>query len=42
MELLQEIADLDDDYEAGKVTEPTYKEERARLKSKLSDLGEGE
>ena len=42
MELLQEIADLDDDFEAGHVTEPTYKEERARLKSKLSELGEGE
>ena len=42
MELLQEIADLDDDFEAGKVTESTYKEERVRLKAKLSELGEGE
>jgi hypothetical protein len=42
MELLQEIADLDDDFEAGKVTESTYKEERARLKTKLTELGEGE
>ena len=42
MELLQEIADLDDDFEAGSVTEATYKEERARLKGKLSALGESE
>ncbi len=42
MELLQDIADLDDDFEAGKVTESTYKEERARLKAKLAELGDGE
>ena len=42
MELLQDIADLDDDFEDGKVTEATYKEERARLKAKLAELGDGE
>ena len=36
--LLQSIADLDDDHEAGKVTDATYQEERARLKAKLADL----
>ena len=42
MELLQDIADLDDDFEAGKVSESTYKEERVRLKAKLSEMGDGE
>jgi len=42
MDLLQSIADLDDDFEAGKVTESTYKEERARLKAKLAELGDDE
>ena len=42
MDLLQSIADLDDDFEAGKVSESTYKEERARLKAKLQELGDGE
>jgi hypothetical protein len=42
MDLLQSIADLDDDFEAGKVTEATYKEERARLKAKLAELGDDE
>ena len=42
MELLQAIADLDDDFEAQKVSEATYKEERARLKGKLAELGDGE
>jgi len=37
-QLLQSIADLDDDHEAGQVTDATYKEERARLKAKLADL----
>jgi hypothetical protein len=36
--LLQSIADLDDDHEAGKVSDATYTEERARLKAKLADL----
>ncbi|MDE3087759.1 MAG: hypothetical protein KGJ80_00030 [Chloroflexota bacterium] len=40
--LLQSIADLDDDFEAGKVSESTYKEERERLKSKLVELGDAE
>jgi hypothetical protein len=42
MDLLQQIADLDDDFEAGKVSEATYKEERARLKAKLQELGDSE
>ena len=42
MDLLQQIADLDDDFEDGKVSETTYKEERARLKAKLQELGDGE
>ncbi len=35
MELLQAMADLDDDFEAGKISEAEYKEERARLKAEL-------
>ncbi len=35
MELLQSMADLDDDFEAGKISEADYKQERARLKAEL-------
>jgi hypothetical protein len=42
MDLLQQIADLDDDFEGDKISESTYKEERARLKAKLQELGDGE
>ncbi len=38
MELLQDIADLDDDFEAGKITQEEYKKERAELKAKLLEL----
>lgn len=38
MDLLQEIADLDDEFEAGKITEAEYKEQRAALKAKLLEL----
>lgn len=38
MELLQDIADLDDEFEAGKITEEEYKAERARLKAQLLEL----
>lgn len=38
MELLQDIADLDDDFEAGKLTDAEYKEQRAQLKAKLLEL----
>ncbi len=38
MDLLQDIADLDDEFEAGKITEAEYKEERAALKAKLLEL----
>lgn len=40
MELLQDIADLDDDFEAGKITEDEYTQERAALKAKLLELGQ--
>lgn len=40
MELLQDIADLDDEFEAGKITEEEYKQERAALKAKLLELGQ--
>lgn len=39
MDLLQQIADLDDDHEAGKVTDAEYQEKRAALKAKLLELG---
>jgi hypothetical protein len=38
MELLQAMADLDDEFEAGKISEAEYKEERARLKAELLEL----
>lgn len=38
LELLQDIADLDDEFEAGKITEEEYKAERARLKAQLLEL----
>lgn len=40
LELLQDIADLDDEFEAGKITEEEYKQERAALKAKLLELGQ--
>lgn len=42
MELLQEMADLDDDYEAKKISEDDYKSIRARLKSELLEITQGE
>jgi len=39
MDLLQDIADLDDDFEGGKITEEEYKHARAELKAKLLELG---
>ncbi len=39
-DLLQAIADLDDDFEAGDIGEGEYRRERARLKTKLSKLME--
>lgn len=41
-QLLQDIADLDDDFAAGKVSEATHTEERARLLSKVKALGDDE
>ncbi len=38
MELLQDMADLDDDFEANKISETDYKEQRARLKAELLTL----
>ncbi len=38
MELLQAMADLDDEFEAGKISEAEYKEQRARLKAELLEL----
>jgi hypothetical protein len=38
MDLLQQIADLDDDHESGKVTDAEYQEKRAALKGKLLEL----
>lgn len=38
LELLQDIADLDDEFEAGKLSEEEYKAERARLKAQLLEL----
>jgi mono/diheme cytochrome c family protein len=34
-QLLREIAELDDDYEAGKIDEPVYEQRRSALKSQL-------
>lgn len=39
MDLLQQIADLDDDHESGKVTDAEYQEKRTALKAKLVELG---
>lgn len=39
MDLLQQIADLDDDHESGKVTDAEYQEKRAALKAKLVEQG---
>jgi hypothetical protein len=39
MDLLQQIADLDDDHETGKVTDAEYQDKRAALKAKLVELG---
>ncbi len=39
MELLQAMADLDDEFEAGRLSEQDYKNERARLKAELLELG---
>ena len=39
MELLQQIADLDDDHESGKITDAEYQEKRTVLKAKLVELG---
>ena len=41
-ELLQAIADLDDDFETGEVDEPAYKRRRAKLKAQLLELMEDE
>ena len=38
--LLQEIADLDDEFEAGKISETEYNEQRAAIKAELLELGE--
>lgn len=38
MELLQEIADLDDDFEAQKISEAEYKAQRAQVKAELLEL----
>ena len=39
-EILQEIADLDDAFEAGKISEAEYKEKRAALKAELAEMDE--
>jgi hypothetical protein len=39
-DLLQEIADLDDAFEAGKISEAEYKEKRAALKAELVEMDE--
>jgi hypothetical protein len=36
--LMQQIADLDDEFEAGEITEAEYKKERAALKAQLAEL----
>lgn len=41
-ELLQAIADLDDDYELGRVSDQRYQAEREQLKSELVALWEEE
>lgn len=42
MELLQDIADLDDEFEAKKITEEEYRARRAELKSELLELSKDE
>ncbi|HEX9075024.1 MAG TPA: hypothetical protein VF932_04565 [Anaerolineae bacterium] len=42
MGLLQDIADLDDEFEEKKITEEEYREKRARLKAKLLELSKDE
>ncbi|MBI4787866.1 MAG: hypothetical protein HY782_12540 [Chloroflexi bacterium] len=42
MDLLQEIADLDDEFEEKKISEEEYKAERARLKAELLELSQSE
>ncbi|HID63464.1 MAG TPA: carboxypeptidase regulatory-like domain-containing protein [Anaerolineae bacterium] len=37
-ELLSALADLDDDFEAGQITEKVYKRERARKKAELAEI----
>lgn len=39
MDLLQQIANLDDDHDSGAVTDAEYQEKRAALKAKLLELG---
>ncbi len=39
MELLQAMADLDDEFEAGKIPEQEYRDQRAQLKAELLELG---
>jgi hypothetical protein len=39
-DLMQEIADLDDAFEAGKIGEAEYKEQRAALKAELAEMDE--
>jgi hypothetical protein len=40
--LLQEVADLDDDYEAGELKGKSYRTRRALLKEELIELMEAE
>jgi hypothetical protein len=42
MELLQDMANLDDDFEAKKISEEDYRARRAQLKAELLDLTKGE
>ena len=42
MELLQDIADLDDEFEEKKITEEEYRDRRARLKAQLLELSKDE
>ena len=37
-DLLQALADLDDEYEAGEIDERTYRRERAELKQELAAI----
>ncbi len=41
LELLQELADLDDEFEAGKIAEDEYKKEREAIKADLRELMQG-